>query len=155
MTIGPWFLFDRWLLNSQGGAVNINSDQVKAIICGDGQVLDPDFVGASGHARYADITDELPTADGYTAGGLALTGEAASLAAGIAKFTANAFQWTITAPIAGAKYIALYDDTDANKSLIQAFDLDVSAPGTNTVTISAGLLTVTPNANGLLRWYQL
>lgn len=155
MTVGPWFLIDRWLLNSQDGATAFLTDAVKAVICGDGQVIDPDFVGASGNGLYADLTDELPTASGYTVGGVSLTSKTVGLAAGVAKFTADAFQWTITAPIAGAKYVVLYDDTDPNKSIIQAFDLDVDSPGTNTVTLATGPLIITPNASGLLRWYQL
>lgn len=155
MTIGPWFLIDQWMLNSQKGDVVFSTDAVKAVICGDGQVIDADFVGASGFAKYADLTDELPTADGYTVGGIALTGKSWALAAGVLTLDFDYWEWTITAPIPGAKYVVLYDNTTADKFLIEAFDLDIDSPGTNTVTIAVGVLNITPHADGVLKQYQL
>ncbi len=155
MTVGPWFLFDQWLLNHENGGVDVSSDTFKAVICGGAQVLGKTFTGASGLAKYADLTDEKGTAGGYTAGGLALTGKSRILAGGIVTLTFDFFKWTITSNIAGAKYVVIIDDTVADKFLMQAIDLDIDAPGTNTVTIVPDEFRITPHANGFQRKYQL
>src|SRR5665647_2335634 len=43
---------------------------------------------------FADVTNELATANGYTAGGIALTSVALTQTAGVVKFTAAASVWT-------------------------------------------------------------
>lgn len=54
------------------GGFNISADALKAALTSSTQALSVGFTGASGDARYADLTAELATGNGYTAGGQAL-----------------------------------------------------------------------------------
>lgn len=154
MTVGPLFLIDTWLKNSQDGGSNIFTDDVKAVLLGAGQVLSHSFVGASGDGRYADLTAEFATGSGYTNGGLSIPNKTVVRTGNSVVLSGDPLVWTITAPILAAKYIGFYDFTSANKDLICAFDLDIDAPGTNTVTVAGPYLIVTPDpVTGFVRWH--
>jgi hypothetical protein len=45
---------------------------IKAVLTTSTQAITRTFTGSSGNARYTDLTNELGTASGYTAGGVAL-----------------------------------------------------------------------------------
>lgn len=57
---------------------NLTSDALKAVLTTSAQALVAGFVGASGDARYADLTAEVANGNGYTTGGQALAGVALS-----------------------------------------------------------------------------
>jgi hypothetical protein len=106
------------------------------------------YVPSGAHDAYADLTNELATANGYTNGGAALAGVALSIAAGVAKWTSNNQVWTAAGGSITAHW-AVVRDTTANKligyMLLDATPADVTATDGNT-------LTVGPNAaNG---WFQ-
>lgn len=100
------------------------------------------------HEFYSDLTNELPSAGGYTAGGQALTGKTLVTSSLVTTFDANDPSWnsaTFT-----CRYAAIYDDTPATagtKPLIAIIDLgqDYSpANGTFTVQFNvAGIFTIT------------
>lgn len=56
------------------GGFNLSSDALKAALCTSVQALSAGFIGASGDARYADLSAEVANGNGYTTGGNALAG---------------------------------------------------------------------------------
>lgn len=73
MAVGDYFLFDRALKKLIDGTINLETMAVNAILTTNAQAIDKTFLGSSGDARYADLTAELTTANGYTVGGVALS----------------------------------------------------------------------------------
>jgi hypothetical protein len=150
---GPFTLFDRGLLKLNG-TVDLTGHTLKAILCGNSQTISRSFTGSSGDARYADITGELTTASGYTAGGVALTSQATSrISTTVNRFICSAIQWTLTGTIT-IKYLIIYDDTSTNKDLVCFFDYDTTSTS-STILASTGLLLANPDAtNGIFTWTQ-
>ena len=61
------------------GGFNLSADALKACVVQAAQGFNPGWLGASGDARYADLTQEFTSAQtGYTAGGQAIAGVALS-----------------------------------------------------------------------------
>ncbi len=126
------------------GTVDIDGHTFKVVLCNSTQALPATFVGASTDARYADLTGELTTGSGYTAGGVALASVTWTQATATWKFDAADTSWAgITATF---KYVVCFDDTAANDPLIWVIDCDT---GGGSVSVSAGTLTVQYNASGI------
>ena len=151
MTLGPWILFNHWLEQLTDTDNDIFVDDVHAILLGGGQGLSASFVGTSTDCRYSDLTDEKPTASGYTVGGIILPNKTVVRTGNLVKFTSDPWEWMIVPMVAGIKYMALYNFDAPNKDLIAFFDFDVDSPGTNTVSAD-GVLNYTPHADGLVTW---
>ncbi len=112
--------------------------------CASTQSLDETFTGSSADCRYADLTAELATANGYTSGGLAaasvtLTRTTTTQTNDTVAWDIADLVWTLTGGGIAFKYLAIYDNTDANKSLVAMCDMDT---GGGSVTPLAGTLTV-------------
>lgn len=152
MTLGPWVVFDQWLNNMADAGGNIIIDDVFAVLCGSAQVLSRSFVGASTDCRYADLTAELPTGSGYTAGGIIIPNKTVTRVGGVVTLDADFWEWTIAPDIAGIKYCVLLANETPNKDLIAFMDFDTTNPA-NTVTGHLGL-RVAPHADGIIKWYQ-
>lgn len=102
---------------------------------------------------FADVTGELATANGYTAGGGALTGVVLSQTAGVVKFTASAFVWTAAGGSIAAwrRGVVYYLGTLNGKinPIVGHFLGDVT-PADIPATTVGNTLTVTPSASGIL-----
>lgn len=102
---------------------------------------------------FADVTGELSTANGYTAGGGTLTGVTLNQTSGTVKFTANAFVWTATGGSIAAwrRGVVYYLGTLNSKvNPIVGHFLGDSTPADIPATTVGNTLTVTPNASGIL-----
>jgi hypothetical protein len=153
MTLGPWVIFDHWLKNMADGDEAIVSDDLHAVLCGTSQALSRSFVGASTDCRYADLTGELPTASGYTAGGVILPSKTVTRVSNIVTLTSDPWEWTVSADIV-FKYCVLVNVDSPNLDLVAFCDMDVDSPGTNTVTGAPPTVTFAPGGSGIMRWYQ-
>jgi hypothetical protein len=102
---------------------------------------------ASTHTVKADVTNELSTANGYTAGGATLGSVTWGQSGGTATFDAADTTWTASGGPITARYAVIYDDTAASDELVAHILLDTT-PGDVTAT-DGNTLTLTWNASGI------
>lgn len=102
------------------------------------------------NSLYGDLTNEVANANGYTTGGVALSGVAWTIAAASAKFTSAAASWTAAGGNIVNRACAIYLNATSNghvKPLICYSILD-NTPA-DTTTINGNTLLVTPVAAGI------
>lgn len=103
---------------------------------------------------WADVSaNEIAAANGYAAGGGALTGVTLNQTAGTVKFTSNAFVWTAAGGSIAAwrRGVVYYAGTLNGKvNPIVGHFLGDSTPADIPATTVGNTLTVTPNAAGLI-----
>lgn len=152
MAIGSWTWFDRALLKIGDGTIRLDSHTFNMVLLTSAQALTAGFVGGSGDARYADLTAELTTANGYTVGGVALTAQSlARVGTSAVGFNGTA-AWTPTGAGLVFKYAAIRDVTAANGDLVSFVDLDTT--GGSVTATNVGPLQFTPSANGIVGWHS-
>lgn len=149
MAAGPFTWFNQALLKIANGTISLTGTSFKVALTTSTQALTAGFNGTSGDCRYSDLTAELTTANGYTAGGLALTGETLSRNTNTVTWTSDAMTWTITSTGIACRYAVIYDDAATNKDLLCFCDLDPTATGN--LTILAGTLQIVPSTS-ILKW---
>jgi len=147
-TQGPLTWFDLALDKIADGTIDLTTDTFKAVLLASTQAISKTFAGASTDGRYADLTAELATASGYTAGGVALTTVTLTRSGSTVTWDADAFGWTLSGTIT-FKYVAIYSDTATNKDLLCFCDMDT---GGGSISALTGTLQYTPSVSGLLDW---
>lgn len=158
MANGPLYIVDYHLQDILRAIDDLDSHTLKGILMGNSQAVTRSFVGGSGLAKYSDLTGELATANGYTAGGVTVTGATFSrltttLTNDTVKFTADYVEWAITpSAISGIKYFGIYDDSTADKELLMVMDFDTS--GGTIIGSAGGVVRVSPHVNGIFRAVQ-
>lgn len=150
MARGPFLTFDHAHKKLNDGTINLETGDFYGVLVGATQALSTAFVGASGDCRYADLTNELATASGYTAGGVLMPNTSLSrVSADIVKFSGDPFGWTFSASVAW-KYLLIRAE-NANDDLVAFCDFDDSNPA-NTVSATSGIVQINPHANGFIRF---
>lgn len=102
---------------------------------------------------FADATNELATANGYTAGGITLTSVALTQTAGVVKFTSAAAVWTASVgSIPAWRYgvVRAVGTLNGKVDPIVGYFLGDSTPADVPATTAGNTLTITPNASGIL-----
>ena len=133
--------FDDFAKNVGLKLINLDTDTIKA-------VLSLTAPNAETMDQLADIT-QIAADGGYAAATCANpTWAETGAGTGIWQFSSDAFAWTATgADFASARYVTLYSDTATGDELICFIDYG----GAFTLT-NGNTLTVTPGANGLVRF---
>ena len=107
-----------------------------------------------GTGVYGDLTNEHANANGYTTGGIALTGEVWTNSASVATFDCNDVVWTASGGSIVARFAVIYCNATVNSivkpllcvSLLDTTPANVTATDGNTLTISinaSGVFTQT------------
>ena len=147
MAQGSLFYLDRAVQKIEDGTIKLDGTHtLKAALTTITQPLSRSFLGGSGDARYADLTNELATANGYTNGGLSLSGVTISRqTTSKSKFTSSSFSWTLSGSIT-FKYVVIFDFSSTNKDLIMVCDMDDS--GGSAVALTGTLQFSPDSING-------
>jgi len=127
------------------GTIDLDTHAFKLALLASG------YTPSAAHDLYADLTNELSTANGYTSGGASLASITWGQVGGVSVFDSADVVWTASGGSIVARYGVLYDDTAAGKPLIGYFLLD-AAPANVTAT-TGNTLTVAPHAT--LGWFAL
>ena len=139
MAAGPWQVYDSFVPKLSTAL----TDTFKLAL------FTSTYTPASTDDSYTSLTGEVANGNGYTTGGVALTGVGLTDSAGTTTFVSDTA--TITASggsIVGRRAI-IYNSTDAGKQLVaccllDGSDADVTVPDTYPLTVlfASGLLTV-------------
>lgn len=95
------------------GVFNLGSDTIKVMLTADAPSLSWD--------EKADVTGELSTANGYTAGGATLTVTSSAQSSGLYTLIADDVTWTASGGNLGSgsfRYAIFYDDTASGDPLL-------------------------------------
>jgi len=141
---GPWTFFNiakpKLFVGADAVQLALGSDAFKVVLATSSQTLSATFTGSSTHARYADLTSELSTSNGYTNGGLTIPSTSfPNLSAGVLTWNCSTMSWTITGGGITFKWAAIYDNTASNKDLVCYTDFDT---GGGSVTALSGTLSI-------------
>lgn len=122
------------------GVHDLDTHTFKMALTTNAQALDATFAGTSTDARYADLTAQVANGSGYTTGGKTV---AMTVSRSGAVVTVDCDDQTWTASTFSAKYAVIYNDTDANKSILGFVDLETTV-GTGLSPVNGNLLVTVP-----------
>lgn len=145
MAAGTFTLYDSVAELIGDGSIDLDNDTFKIALVTSG------YTFSAAHDEYADITNELTTANGYTSGGGTLANVTWTRTNGVATFDSDNFVWTASAAGITARRAIIYDDTSAGKKLIGTYLLD-DTPADMTAT-AGNTFTVGPSASQ--GWFQI
>jgi hypothetical protein len=114
---------------------NLGSDTLKVLLTNTAPVLT--------NTQKSNISGELSTANGYTAGGATITITASSQSTGLYTLLASDVTWTATGNIGPFRYAVIYNDTASNDELIGFIDYGYSITVTNGQTFTIDFDQVT------------
>lgn len=146
MAAGKWKQYDKAGLNALNGELNLSSTTNWKMAL---------FLSTSNcntltvHDKFADLTNEVATAFGYTAGGVTLTNVVLSSSGNVVSFDFDPAVWTASGGSITARFAVIYHNTTdgtivnplSSVCLLDTAPADVTATTGNT-------FTVTPNATG-------
>jgi hypothetical protein len=146
MAAGKWKLYEQAKKHLADGTFDLDGQTFKISLHSSASNANT----LSGSSAFADLTNELATANGYTAGGITLTGVTWTNAAGTMTFTSSAVVWTASGGSIAARFAVIRASGTLNGivdpilcvCLLDTTPADVTATAGNT-------LTITPNASGI------
>jgi hypothetical protein len=126
------------------GTIDLDGDTFKVML------TTSSYTPSASHTVKTDVTNELSTANGYTAGGATLGSVTWGHSGGTATFNAADTEWTASGGTITARYAVVYDDTAASDQLVcyillDTTPADVSATTGNTLTLQwdgSGIFTL-------------
>jgi hypothetical protein len=106
------------------------------------------YTPSASHTQKSSVTNELSTANGYTAGGATLGSVTWGHSGGTATLDAADTVWTASGGSIVARYAVIYDDTATNDELVCYILLDTTPA--DVTTADGNTLTLQWNASGIL-----
>jgi hypothetical protein len=128
---GPWVIYNEFKVAVGAKKIDLTADVFKVALLASTSNAGS---AALATAQYATLTNELATANGYTAGGVTPGTPTYTQTAGTATFDIADASWTATGTLT-ARFAVLYDFTATNKDLVAYMLLD-STPAD--VVVSTG-----------------
>jgi hypothetical protein len=128
------------------GTIDLDTDTFKVAL-----VSSAYTPNASTHTVYADLTNELSTANGYTLGGASLGSVTWTRSGGTVTFDAADTIWTASGGSIVARYAIIYKDTTTANGIVKpliAYVLMDTTPADVTTT-SGNTLTLQWNGSGI------
>ena len=148
MAAGNWIVFDLFKLWMADGTFDLDADTFKVTLHTNTFV--PNIATQS---VYADLTNELATANGYTNGGLTLTSVTWTRSGSTTTFDAADFVWTASGGSIGPFRIAVIRKSGTANAhvdplicycILDSADITVTSGNTFTIQLNAsGIFTVT------------
>lgn len=146
MAAGKWKLYELAKQHLADGTFDLDSNTFKISL----HTSASNANTLSGSSAFASITNELSTANGYTAGGITLSSVTWTNSSGTMTFTCAAPVWTASGAGITARFAVIRASGTLNGivdpilavCLLDTTPADVTATAGNT-------LTITPNASGL------
>lgn len=133
--------YDSFKANLGATPLDMNSDTFKMML------VTSSYTFAATHTVKTDITNELSTANGYTAGGATLASLVFSQTSGTAKWDAADVTWTASGGSLVFRRGVIYDDTAASDPVILSVLFDTTPAD---ITIASGdTYQVAWNASGI------
>lgn len=145
MAAGTFTLYNSFAELVADGTIDLDTDTFKCML------VSSAYTPSLAHDEKADVTNELATANGYTAGGATLGSVTWGQVGGVSTFDSADVSWTPSGGAITARYAVLYDDTATNDKLVGYMLLD-AAPA-DVSRSSPDLFTITPHASQ--GWFQL
>jgi hypothetical protein len=133
--------YDSFKANLGATPFDMNSDTFKLML------VSSSYTFSAAHTQKSDITNELSTANGYTAGGATLSNLVFSQTSGTAKWDADDVSWTASGGSLVFRRGVIYNDTTAGDLLVCSILFDTT-PADITV-LSGNTFTVQWNASGI------
>lgn len=135
MAAGTFTLYDSVAELIGDGTIDLDNDTFAV------QLHTSSYTPSAAHDELADLTNEHANANGYTTGGVTLTGVTWNRASGVATFDSNDAVWTASGGSIIARYAILIDLTALNDKtigymLLDATPADVTATTGNTLTVA-------------------
>lgn len=144
MAADNWLIFNKFKEYKGDGTIDLDNDTFKAIL-----VLSswtPDLTDS----LYADVSgDELANGNGYTTGGVTLSGVTWVESAGTVTFDCNDFDWSASGGDLTFRYCLIYDDTAVGDPLV-CYSLLDNTPA-NVTIVDGTTMTIQINASGIFQ----
>ena len=121
--------FNAFVADIHNKVHNLGSDTLKVMLT--------NSAPTATNAVKADITGELSTANGYTAGGATVTISSSTQSSGTYKLMASNTAWTASGAVGPFRYVVLYNSTTGSGNLIGWLDYgsSISLANTDTFTV--------------------
>ena len=147
MAADAWVVYDEFKQTMAAGPVDLDADTFKVVL-----TSSTNNVTTVSPEVYANLTGELSTAFGYTAGGATLGSVTWTENAGTVTFDFADPSWTASGGSIVARFAVVYDDTASSPadplvgySLLDNTPADVTTTTGNTLTLvinSSGMFTL-------------
>jgi hypothetical protein len=139
MAAGAWTIYNEFKLTLGKKAMDLINDAFKVSL-----LTSSSNAGSASltTAQYATLTNELTTANGYTAGGTSVT-PSWTASSGTMTFDTTDASWTASGGSIVARFAVLYDNTSTNKDLVAYCLLDSTPADVTTSTGNSLTIQIT------------